>query len=650
MSQTLVEKIVQRFSVKPEGKVHSGDYITIKPAHVLTHDNTGAVIPKFNEIGKMSIANPRQPVFALDHNVQNRSEKNLEKYKRIEAFASKHGIDFHPAGMGIGHELMCDEGYALPYTLVVASDSHSNMYGGLGCLGTPIVRTDAAGLWVTGQTWWQIPPVSKVNLINRPQHGVSGKDISLALCGLLNKDQVLNHALEFSGDGIQYLSIEERLTIANMSTEWGALVGLFPVDKNTVSWYENRLSEIEKRGLLGSKSDTDGNGHHPRINRDRIDSIKNELLSADADAFYASEITLDLSTIAAVVSGPHHVKTMYFPSRINEKNIKIDKAYLVSCVNGRYSDFKEASLELKNKKIADHVSFYIGAASEEIQKKLEADGIWDVFIKAGATILPPGCGPCIGLGEGLLNDNEIGISATNRNFKGRMGSKNSEVYLGSPVTVARSAVRGYISADDSITPDPVFSYKKNDLPIKSGKNDILFGFPEKITGKLIFCPQDNMNTDGIYPGKYTYVDNITPEEQAKVVMENYDSEFINIAGSGDILAGAYNFGTGSSREQAATAFMYKGIQAVIAGSFSETYKRNAINNGFIVIDCPGLCDDLKIAYDLNMLTVDTQETIKIDFITASITFKNNNYPFTALGKAAQTYIVARGLINAIKNS
>src|SRR6056297_321124 len=164
MSQTLTEKIVQRFVVDHYETVQSGDYVTIRPSHVLTHDNTGAVIPKFREIGKMTVNDPRQPVFALDHNVQDYSEKNLAKYAGIETFAKKYGIDFYPAGTGIGHEIMCDEGYAFPNTLAVASDSHSNMYGGLGCLGTPIVRTDAAGLWVTGKTWWQIPPVAKIIL------------------------------------------------------------------------------------------------------------------------------------------------------------------------------------------------------------------------------------------------------------------------------------------------------------------------------------------------------------------------------------------------------------------------------------------------------------------------------------------------------
>jgi len=235
MAQNLVEKIAQKFAVGLEKgyEVHSGDFISVRPAHVLTHDNTGAVIPKFLSIGAKKIAIPRQPVFALDHNVQDTSEKNLKKYVRIEQFARQMGVDFYPAGRGIGHQIMCEEGYAWPGTMVVASDSHANMYGALGCLGTPVVRTDAAAIWATGRTWWQVPLVAKVILKGQLQTGVTGKDVIIALCGYFNKDEVLNHAVEFTGEGIKSLTIEQRLTIANMTTEWGALAGLFPVDEIT---------------------------------------------------------------------------------------------------------------------------------------------------------------------------------------------------------------------------------------------------------------------------------------------------------------------------------------------------------------------------------------------------------------------------------
>jgi homoaconitate hydratase len=650
MQQTLIEKIVQRFVVKHDTPVHSGDYVMIRPNHVLTHDNTGAVIPKFNEIGKMTINDPRQPVFALDHNVQSTDEKNLAKYAKIEVFAEKYGIDFYPAKTGIGHQIMCDEGYAFPYTLTVASDSHSNMYGGLGCLGTPIVRTDAAGLWVTGETWWQIPPIAKVILTGKPADGVSGKDIALALCGLFPDDDVLNYALEFEGEALKHISIEQRLTIANMTTEWGALVGLFPVDDITIEWYENRNKTIKKRGLMGVASDM-GKDVHPRINDETIANVKEHPLKADPDAYYAKTITLDVSTISPIVSGPHGVKRMYSSKEMNEKHIPINKAYLVSCVNGRYEDMVIAAHYIKGKKVADGVEFYVGCASKEIQKRLEKDGHWDSLINAGAIELPPGCGMCIGLGKGLLEDGEVAISATNRNFKGRMGSKNAEAYLGSPLTVAMSAVAGYILANENSVQQPEYDISATPKPQRDILTEILDGFPESISGGLIYCPQDNMNTDGIYPGKYTYIDTMTGEQQAEVVMENYDPDFINIAKEGDILAGGFNFGTGSSREQAATAFKHKGIRMVIAGSFSETYKRNALNNGFIVIECSSLINDLKTNYDQNKsLTIQTGMNITVDFKAAKIIVNNKKYGFNPLGEAAQRLIIENGLLQMIKNN
>ncbi|HSP87516.1 MAG TPA: aconitase family protein, partial [Ignavibacteriaceae bacterium] len=248
--QTLIEKIAQKYAVglDKNHEVHAGDYLSIRPAYVMTHDNTGAVIPKFKSIGATKLFNPRQVVHTLDHDIQNKSEKNLEKYKKIEEFSRNMGADFYPAGRGIGHQIMCEEGYAWPGTMAVASDSHSNMYGGLGCLGTPVVRTDAAAIWATGRTWWQVPQIAKVELNGKLQPGVTGKDVIIALCGYFNKDEVLNHVIEFVGDGVPHLTIEERLAIANMTTEWGALAGVFPIDEITIKWLRQRADYISKRG------------------------------------------------------------------------------------------------------------------------------------------------------------------------------------------------------------------------------------------------------------------------------------------------------------------------------------------------------------------------------------------------------------------
>lgn len=622
----------------------------------MTHDNTGAIIPKFTGIGAVEIANPRQVVFALDHNVQDKSENNLKKYAKIEEFARSMGVDFYPAGRGIGHQIMCEEGYAWPGTMVVASDSHANMYGGLGCLGTPIVRTDAAAIWATGRTWWQVPLVAKVELGGKLKPGVTGKDVIITLCGFFNHDEVLNHAIEFTGDGVKSISLDQRLTIANMTTEWGALAGVFPIDQVAIDWLKKRADFAAKRGLTGVPSDTDRQGaehgkwKHPRLNYNKIKELEDNTTRPDADAFYSKELSLDLSTVRPHVSGPDHVKTMTPVSGIRKRNIKIQKAYLVSCVNSRVEDLAQAAAVVKGKKVAEGVEFYIAAASNEIQADSEKHGDWQALLDAGAIPLPPGCGPCIGLGKGLLQDGEVGISATNRNFKGRMGSRNAKAYLASPAVVAASAVAGKIDypeteGDVEIIGD-VVSREKPAGEIVEVK--ILDGFPEALTGELVFCHQDNLNTDGIYPGKYTYLDDFTPKQQAKVVMENYDPEFGRIVGEGDILAGGFNFGTGSSREQAATALKYRGIKLVLAGSFSETYKRNALNNGFLVIEAPELVNNLKSKFGTDRLTVKTGIMATIDFKNSKLTADDKEYSISPVGAAAQDLIIVGGLENWVK--
>ncbi|CCM06433.1 uncharacterized protein FIBRA_08694 [Fibroporia radiculosa] len=627
--QTVIEKVIQRYAVDlPPGKaVKAGDYVMIRPEHVMTHDNTGPVISKFNSIGATRIKDPSQLVFTLDHDVQNKTSKNLSKYASIEAFARKYSIDFFPAGRGIGHQVLVEEGYAFPHTLTVASDSHSNMYGGVGCVGTPIVRTDAAALWATGKTWWQVPRMVKVEFKGKLAPGVTGKDVIVALCGSFNNDEVLNAAIEFTGEGVSALTVDDRLTIANMTTEWGALVGVFPVDDILLKWYELALKRLELRTFSSPESSLSmyipPPPEHPRINRRRLDELRETPLASDPGATYASHLIFDLSTLVPHVSGPNSVKVSTPLPALESQRIGIQKAYLLSCTNARLSDIAAAAAVMRGRKVSPGVQFYVAAASSEVQQDAEALGHWQTLVSAGARALPAGCGPCIGLGTGLLEDGEVGISATNRNYKGRMGSPRAQAYLASPAVVAASAVKGYICGPDSLNPAllppagaPTFSIaalpaEEPDAPTTDAVGAaVLPGFPGTFAGPLLFAPQDNLNTDALYPGKYTYQDDITLARQAEVVMENYDPTFAALVASirkaqaaeqvgvkhGVVLVSGYNFGTGSSREQAATALKSAGVPLVIAGSFGDIFKRNAINNGLVCVECPSLVADLTREY------------------------------------------------------
>ncbi|QLI66954.1 Homoaconitase [Metarhizium brunneum] len=601
LAQTLTEKIVQRYStdLPPGKKVKAGDYVTLKPSICMTHDNSWPVAMKFMQMGASKIRDKRQIIMCLDHDVQNETPANLKKYSLVEEFAGRHGVQFYPAKRGIGHQIMVEEGHAWPRTVSVASDSHSNHYGGIGALGTPVVRTDAASIWSQSKTWWQIPPIAKITFTGILPRGVTGKDVIVFLAGSLNQDEVLNHALEFTGseETLASIPIPDRLTIANMTTEWGALSGLFPVDKTLISWYRAKATTA---AMFNSPLTE-------RVNHERIDELVKDKLVADPGASYAKEFYL-----------------------------------LVSCTNARSSDFaaaarvfREAAEDSQPAKIAPGVELYIAAASVPEQESAEEAGDWQILVDAGAR------------GTGLLEDGEVGISASNRNFKGRMGSTKAKAYLASPETVAASALRGKIAgpgwyqrpegvqkviigegsgdhvadkarsiekaldkllceADSVIATAEGAGAEQSSSPAApedEALTEVIPGFPERIEGEIVFCNGDNINTDGIYPGKYTYQDHVSREKMAEICMENYDPEFSTTAKPGDILVAGFNFGCGSSREQAATAILAKQIPLVAAGSFSNIFSRNSINNALLGVELPALIHRLRETHkDKEVLT------------------------------------------------
>ena len=654
MGQNIAEKIAQAHRVAgPQRPLRAGDFVSLRPRHVMTHDNTAAVLQKFRGIGAGSVADPTQPIFALDHDIQNKGEANQAAYREIERFAREQGVCFYPAGCGIGHQLLVENGHVVPGSLVVASDSHANTYGALGALGTPVVRTDAAALWATAEFWWVIPPTVKVTLHGSLGSGVSGKDVILTLCGLFHGKEVLNHAIEFGGPGVASLSMDSRFTIANMSTEWGALSAWFPVDRLTLAFLSDRRQRLLDSG-------------QQRISAEQLATWEREPLAADGDASYAAEIIVELDEIEAQVAGPDTVDRTVSLREITAQQIPVNKAYLVSCVNARYEDLASAAEVLAGQHIAPGVELYVAAASAEIQARAEAAGLWALFATAGATFLPPSCGPCIGLGTGLLGAGEVGISATNRNFKGRMGSRDARCYLASPAVVAASALMGRIcgpqqglSADDgAATPRQATKEVARYQPFATRVAPeleavgIAAGFPPQLEGRLIYLPVDNLNTDGIYGKEYTYRGDMSLAQMAEVVMHNYDPDFAARCGAGDIVVGGHNFGTGSSREQAVTALAAKGIALVIAASFSQTYLRNAFNNGFLCVENAQLSDWLRAHYGDRRLagerTIVAEQPLRVDFALGKMTLGEQTFTFAPLSQVAQKLVLDGGIENQVK--
>ncbi len=397
-------------------EVVPGQIVTVHPEHLLTHDNTAAIIGKIgDELDKYGVVNPELSIIVLDHVVPAANEKTATNHKKIREFVNKYNIkNFYDAGEGICHQLTIEKGLAVPGTIIVGSDSHTCSYGALGVFSSGIDRTEAASLMLTGETWLKVPQTIKITLKGTLKFPVSAKDLVLQIIGDIKADGASYKAVEFHGD-IQNLSIEERITIANMGVEMGAKVAVFPIDELAEEYLD---SVGVKRGSY-------------------------DKIWADPDAEYITELEYDLTQLEPVVAKPHTVDNL---AKISEvEGIEIDQCLLGTCTNGRLGDIKIAAEILKGKRVAENVRFLVLPASRSVLKDALKIGYIETLVEAGAMILPPGCGPCLGAHQGVLAPGEKCLSTANRNFKGRMGCKDAEIYLASPATVATSGLYGKIT-------------------------------------------------------------------------------------------------------------------------------------------------------------------------------------------------------------
>ncbi len=413
MPYTFAQKILMKKANLNDVKVNQ--IVIVKPDHLLTHDNTSAIIGKIEEdLKKYGLISNEMPIIAIDHTVPAVDEKTATGHKKIREFVKNYGIkNFFDVGIGVCHQLVVEKGFAKPGKLILGSDSHTCMYGALNCFSTGIDRTEAACLMLTGETWLKVPSTIRIILKNKLAEYATGKDLVLKIIGDIGADGANYKAVEFDGD-VKNVSIDDRFTICNMGIEMGAKLAVFPFDKVTKDYFK-------------------------KINVD--DEF--EPVWSDKDAEYERVLNYDLSEIEPMVAKPHTVDNT---SKVKEVEGKeINQALLGTCTNGRLSDFHLALKILKGKKIAKNVRLLLLPASKKILEDGLKDGTFENLIEAGGTLLPPGCGPCLGAHQGLLAEGEVCISSSNRNFKGRMGSKNAEVFLASPLTVAASSLKGVIT-------------------------------------------------------------------------------------------------------------------------------------------------------------------------------------------------------------
>ncbi|MBU8921471.1 MAG: 3-isopropylmalate dehydratase large subunit [Bacteroidales bacterium] len=411
MGKTFVEKVLAAKSGNEE--VVAGQIVMIKPEHLLTHDNTAAIVGKIgDDLKEYGVARPDMPVIILDHVVPATNEKTATNHKSIREFVATYDIpNFFDAGRGICHQVLLEEGFAKPGTIIVGSDSHTCSYGAVGVFSTGIDRTEAAALLLRGETWLKVPDTIKITLTGELKAPVSAKDLVLTIIGDIGADGASYQAVEFHGN-IASLSIEDRFTIANMGVEMGAKVAVFPVDEKTEAYL----------GSIG------------------VEKGSYQSYEADEDAQYIQELTYDMGSVVPVVAQPHTVDNVKPVSEV--KGVEFDQFFIGTCTNGRLGDLRAAADFLDGKKIAEGTRLLVLPASKSIFEAALEEGIISTLSKAGAMILPPGCGPCLGAHQGCLAPGEKCLSTANRNFKGRMGCKDAEIFLASPETVAASALSG----------------------------------------------------------------------------------------------------------------------------------------------------------------------------------------------------------------
>ncbi|MBO4374131.1 MAG: 3-isopropylmalate dehydratase large subunit [Lachnospiraceae bacterium] len=418
MGMTMTQKIL----AKKAGLDHveAGQLIEAKLDLVLGNDITTPVaIDVMKGFRKKGVFDKDRIALVMDHFIPNKDIKSAENCKLCREFAHENEITnyFDTGKMGIEHALLPESGLTVAGDCIIGADSHTCTYGALGAFSTGVGSTDMAAGMATGKAWFKVPGAIKFNLTGKPSKWVSGKDVILHIIGMIGVDGALYRSMEFTGDGVANLSMDDRFTIANMAIEAGGKNGIFPVDDLTKEY----LAEHSDRPY--------------------------EIFEADADAVYDEEYTIDLAELRSTVAFPHLPSNTKTVDEIGEK-IKIDQSVIGSCTNGRISDLRIAAGIMKGKKIADDVRCIVIPGTQKIYLQALEEGLIKTFIEAGAVVSTPTCGPCLGGYMGILAAGERCISTTNRNFVGRMGHVDSEVYLASPAVAAASALCGYIAAPE----------------------------------------------------------------------------------------------------------------------------------------------------------------------------------------------------------
>lgn len=590
-TMTFAEKILGA----PAGAVVFG-----RPDIILTHDNTASIYKTFQKMGGIRVADPKQMLIVLDHNAPPADSKLANQYQEIRDIAAAQGIKrFHDAGRGICHQIMSY--YARPGMLIVGSDSHTSTAGAFNAFAAGIDRTESAGIWKKGETWFRVPESMKITLSGRLRQGVFAKDLALWIIGMIGADGANYMSVEYHGDGVGNLSVSERMTLANLASEMGAKNAVFPADSVLMEY-------------LGPDADIASG------------------VWADEGARYAREINIDIDEIVPVVSAPHNVDNVKSVAEV--AGVPVSEGLIGTCTNGRIEDLRIAADLLRGRKVKEGFQLNVIPASDQIFIQAINEGIASTLVESGASILPPSCGPCLGTGLGIPASGHNVISTANRNFPGRMGNKEASIYLASPATVALSAITGVITDPRSNPDSRSFPFKaEQSITSSIGENE------NRKSGFIWnYADVDNLNTDQMFPGKYTY--STLSSDPASIIphlFEDFDPSFRANVRSGDIIVAGENFGCGSSREHPSVGLAHLGIKAVLVKSVNRIFYRSSINQGLLLI----VHREAVEAYRQG-------DNIDISLETGDINIGGRNFRFEPLPARVRAIIDMKGLVNFMK--
>ncbi len=576
----------------------AGTIVFARPDIILTHDNTASIYKTFKNMGGQKAADPDQMLIVLDHNAPPADSKLATQYQDIRDIVRQQGIKkFYDAGSGICHQIMSY--HARPGMLIVGSDSHTSTAGAFNAFAAGIDRTESAGIWKRGETWFRVPESIKITLTGRLRTGVYAKDLALWIIGMIGSDGANYMSIEYHGEGVKYLNISDRMTIANLASEMGAKNAVFPSDKVLFDFLGKKVGGVW----------------------------------ADNGAKYFREIHINMSGVAPAVAAPHNVDNV--KSVPETAGIPVHEGLIGTCTNGRIEDLRIAAGILKGKKIADGFQLNIIPASRDIYLQAIDEGLITTLLRSGANLLTPSCGPCLGTGQGIPANGHTVISTANRNFRGRMGNKEASIYLASPATVAASALKGVIT--DPRTKPGTEKFPFN--PVQSRTSEIKEGEMRKQGNVWNYSDVDNFNTDQMFAGKHTY--NILSTDPAAILpllFADFDPSFAKNVAKGDIIVAGDNFGCGSSREHPSVGLAHAGVKAVIVKSVNRIFYRSSINQGLALI----VHKEAVKAYKPG-------DRVDIDFDRGEISVGSEKLSFEPLPEKLKQIIDKKGLVNYMKS-